>query len=51
MPSKTKVHRIFNAIWRGLFFACFEFKIGVFQQTVVRARCYILKCNRSIAEE
>ena len=51
MPSKTNAHWIFNAIWSCLFIACFEFKIGVFQQTVVRARCYILKCNRRIAEE
>ena len=36
MPSKTTVNWLFNNIWCYLFIACFDCKIDVFQQTVVR---------------
>ena len=36
MPSKTTVNWLFNDIWCCLFIACFDWKIGVFQQTAVR---------------
>ena len=36
MPSKTTINRLFNEIWCYLIIACFEWKIDVFQQTVVR---------------
>ena len=42
MPSKTTINWLFNDIWCYLFIACFDEKIGVFQQTVVRVS-YILK--------
>ena len=35
LPSKTKVNWLFNDIWRYLFIVCFDWKIGIFQQTVV----------------
>ena len=44
MPSKTTINWLFNDIWCYLFIACFDWKIGIFQQTVVRV-CYILNCN------
>ena len=36
MPSKTTINWLFNEIWCYLIIACFEWKIDVFQQTVVR---------------
>ena len=36
MPSKTTTNWLFNDIWGYLFIACFDWKIGLFQQTVVR---------------
>ena len=42
MPSKTTIKWLFNDIWSYFFIACFDWRIGVFQQTVVRV-CYILK--------
>ena len=36
MPSKTKINWLFNDVWFYLFMACFDLKIGVFQQTVIR---------------
>ena len=36
MPSKTTINWLFNDIWCYLFIACFDWKIDVFQQTVVR---------------
>ena len=39
MPSKTILNGLFNDM---LFIACFDRKIGLFQQTVVRVY-YILK--------
>ena len=36
MPSKTIVNWLFNDIWCYLFIACFDWKIGVFQQKVLR---------------
>ena len=44
MPSKTTTNWLFNDIWCYLFIACFDWKIGIFQKTVVRV-CYILNCN------
>ena len=37
MSTKTTVNWLFNEIWFYLFIACFDWKIAVFQQTVVRA--------------
>ena len=34
MPFKTTVNWLFNDIWRYLAIASFDWKIGVFQQTV-----------------
>ena len=36
MPSKITINWLFDDIWRYLFIACFDWKIGVFHQTVVR---------------
>ena len=41
MPSKSTINWLFNDIWCYLFIACFDWKTGVFQQTVVRVY-YIL---------
>ena len=41
LPSKTAVNWLFNDIWCYLFIACFDWKISIFQQTVVRVY-YIL---------
>ena len=35
MPFKTEVNWLFN-IWCYLVIGCFDWKIGVFQQTVVK---------------
>ena len=35
MPSKTTINWLFNDIWSYLFIACFDWKIGVFQQKFV----------------
>ena len=40
MPSKTKINWLFNFIW-CLFTACFDWKVGFFQQAIVRVY-YIL---------
>ena len=45
MPFKTTVNWLFYDIWRYLVIGCFDWKIDVFQQTVVRV-CYILKAIR-----
>ena len=45
MPSKTAINRIFNDICY-LFIACFDRKIGVFQQAIVRV-FNILKKNKT----
>ena len=42
MPSKTTINRLFSDIWCYLFIAYFDWKIGVFQPTVVTVY-YILK--------
>ena len=34
MPSKTTITWLFNDIWCYLYIVCFDWKIGVFQQTV-----------------
>ena len=44
MASKTTVNLLFNDIWCYLFIACFDLKIDVFQQRVVRVY-YILKAD------
>ena len=41
MPFKTTVNWLFNDVWRHLVIGCFDWKIGIFQQTVVRVY-YIL---------
>ena len=41
MPFKTTVYWLFNDIWCYLVIGCFDWKIGVFQQAVVRVY-YIL---------
>ena len=41
-PSKTTINWLFNDVWCYIFIACFDWKTGVFQQTVVRVY-YILK--------
>ena len=46
MPSKTSINFLFNDTWYCLFIACFDWKIGVFQQTVVRVY-YILKIQNT----
>ena len=46
IPSKTAVNWLFNDIWCYLFIACFDWKVGVFQQTVVRVY-YNLKGDES----
>ena len=45
MPFKTTANWLFNDIWCYLVMVCFDWKIGVFQQTVVRV--YILNENVS----
>ena len=35
-PSKTTINWLFKDIWCYLFIACFDWKIDIFQQTVVR---------------
>ena len=40
MPSKTSVNWLFNDIWFYLVIGCFDWKIGVFQQTVLRGLLY-----------
>ena len=42
MLSKTAINLLFNNIGCYLFSACFDWKVGVFQQTVVRVY-YFLK--------
>ena len=34
MPSKTTITWLFNDTWCYLYIVCFDWKIGVFQQTV-----------------
>ena len=36
MPFKTTLHWLFDDIWRCIGIGCLNWKIGVFQQTVVR---------------
>ena len=43
MSPKTAINWLFNDIWCYLFIACFDWKICVFQQTVISVY-YILKC-------
>ena len=40
MPFKTTVNCLFIDIWCYLVIGCFDWKIGVFQQTVVRSLLY-----------
>ena len=51
MSFKATVNWLFNDIWCYLVVGCFDWKIGVFQQTIVRVY-YILKlstCSRGCA--
>ena len=45
--SKSTINWLFNDIWCYLFITCFDWKIGIFQQTVVRVY-YILKSQISV---
>ena len=36
MPLKTALNWLFNDIWRCLVIISFDWKIGLFQQTVIR---------------
>ena len=45
MLFKTTVNWLLNDIWCYLIIACFDWKIGVFQETVVRV-CYNLNADR-----
>ena len=47
MPFKTTANWLFNDIWCYLVIGCFDWKIGVFQHTVVRV-FYILKTYRCV---
>ena len=49
MPSKTTVNWLFNDIWCYLFIGCFDWKIGIFQQTVVRV--YYIPLNGKLQKE
>ena len=40
MLFKTTVNCLFNDIWYYLFIGCFDWKIEVFQRTVVRGLLY-----------
>ena len=40
MPFKTTVNWLFNDIWCYLVIGCFDWKIGIFQQTVLRGLLY-----------
>ena len=40
MPFKTTVNWLFNDRWCYLAMGCLDWKIGVFQQTVVRGSLY-----------
>ena len=50
IPFKTTVNWLFNNAWRYLVIGCFDWKIGIFQQTVVqvyyilKVECFIAKC-------
>ena len=46
-PSKSTINWLFNDIWCYLFITCFDWKIGIFQQTVARVY-YILKSQVSV---
>ena len=41
LPFKTRVNWLFNDIWCYLVTFCFDWKIGVFQQTVLRVYCIL----------
>ena len=40
MLFKTTVNCLFNDIWYYLFIGCFDWRIGIFQQRVVRGFLY-----------
>ena len=52
IPFKTTVTWLFNDIWCYLVIGCFDWKIGVFQQTIKRgllypqSRCQILMIDK-----
>ena len=41
IPFKTTVNWLFNDIWCYIAIGCFDWKIGVFQQTVLRVYCIL----------
>ena len=41
MPLKATIKWLFNYIWYYLVIGCFDWKIGVFQQTVARVYCIL----------
>ena len=41
MPFKTPVNCPFNNIWSYLVIGCFDWKISIFQQTVLRVYCIL----------
>ena len=40
MPFKTTINPLFNDIWCDLVIGSFDWKIGIFQQTVARGLLY-----------
>ena len=40
MSFKTTVDWLFNDIWSYLVIACFDWKVGAFQETVLRGLLY-----------
>ena len=48
LPSKTTLNGLFYDIWCYLFIAGFEWKIGVFQQTVVRVYYILTSSNLAL---
>ena len=42
MPPKTTINWLFNDMWHYLVIGCFDWRTGIFQQTVVRVY-YMLK--------
>ena len=48
MPSNTKTNWLFNDIWCYLSIACFDWKIDVFQQRVLRVIILLIKQTTSV---
>ena len=43
MPFRTTLNSLFNDIWYCSVIGCFDWKIGLFQQAVVRVYCILNK--------